>query len=103
VTLLRVVPSTESDTASAEAAPYLEKVAAELAAKGVRVRTQVRLGNPAAEIVRAARDLGADLVAMTTGGRGGLGRMLLGSVAETVLRTADVPLFLFRHVGRPAA
>lgn len=102
VTLVRVVPAAEWDAAGVEAAPYLERVAGELAGKGVRVRTEVRRGDPAAEIVTAAREIGADLVAMTTRGRGGLGRVLLGSVAEAVLRAADMPLFLFRHVERRA-
>jgi nucleotide-binding universal stress UspA family protein len=48
----------------------------------------VRTGDPAHEIVAAAREWGADLVVMGTHGRRGLGRMFLGSVAETVIRTA---------------
>ena len=100
VTLLRVVPPAEWDTVDAEAAPYLERVAGELAGKGVRVRTEVRRGDPAKEIVTVARDVGADLIAMTTRGLSGLGSVLLGSVAEAVLHTADLPLFLFQHVER---
>ncbi len=96
LTLVRVVSPMEAETA--EAAPYLEKIAGELTGKGVRARTEVRRGDPAKEINEAAREIGADLIAMTTRGRGGLGRVLLGSVAETVLRTSKLPLFLFRHV-----
>ncbi len=79
-----------------DAEEYLAPMAAELAAKGVRVRTEVRRGEPAAEIVTAAREAAADLIAMTTHGRSGLGRLLFGSVAESVLRRAEIPVFLMR-------
>jgi nucleotide-binding universal stress UspA family protein len=48
------------------------------------------------EIVAAARQTGADLIAMTTHGRSGLGRLLFGSVAEAVLRESRLPVFLMR-------
>lgn len=60
-----------------------------LKAKGVRARGRVRIGDPAAEIV-------ADLIAMTTHGRSGLGRLLFGSVAEAVLRGSPIPVFLMK-------
>ena len=43
-----------------------------------------------------AREVDADLIAMTTHGRSGLGRLLFGSVAEAVLRQAEIPVFLMR-------
>ena len=46
---------------------------------------------------------GADLVAMTTQGRSGVPRLLVGSVAEQVLRTADVPVLLWKAAIPPAA
>jgi nucleotide-binding universal stress UspA family protein len=79
-----------------DAEEYLAPIAAELRGKGVRVRTLVRRGEPAAEIVEAAREADADLIAMTTHGRSGLGRLLFGSVAEAVLRRAELPVFLMR-------
>lgn len=75
---------------------YLRPVVLELERKGVRVHTMVRRGEPAPEIVAGAREAGADLIAMTTHGRGGLGRLLFGSVAEAVLRRAEIPVFLMR-------
>lgn len=80
-----------------EAEEYLKAIAAELRAKGVRVRTMVRRGETTVEIQAAAREAGADLVAMTTHGRSGLGRLLFGSVAEAVLRQSEVPVFLMRQ------
>lgn len=90
-----------------DAEEYLAARAAELSAKGVRARTQVRRGDPAAEIVAGAGEAGADLIAMTTHGRSGLGRLVFGSVAEAVLRQARLPVFLMRlteaDVARRAA
>jgi len=80
----------------AAARDYLGSIAATLAARGVRVRTVVRRGDPVTEILRCAGDVEADLIAMTTHGRSGLGRLLFGSVAEAVLRHADIPVFLMR-------
>jgi nucleotide-binding universal stress UspA family protein len=79
-----------------EATDYLRGVSVELAAKGVRATTEARRGEPVTEIVNAAREAGADLIAMTTHGRSGLGRLLFGSVAEAVLRQAEIPVFLMR-------
>lgn len=84
-----------------EAHRYLEEIAEGLAAIGVRVRTLVRQGLAAQAIVTASAEIGADLIAMTTHGRSGLGRLLFGSVAETVLRTAPVPVLLMRMTTAP--
>ncbi len=79
-----------------DAEEYLAPIAAELRNKGVRVERRVRRGNAVDQIVAAAREAGADLIAMSTHGRGGLGRMVFGSVAQAVLRRAEVPVFLMR-------
>jgi len=79
-----------------DAEEYLAPIAVELRNKGVRVERRVRRGNPAEEIVAAARESGADLIAMSTHGRGGLGRLVFGSVAQAVLRHVDTPVFLMR-------
>ena len=59
-----------------------------------RVRSAHKLlrGDPAAEIVRLAGEAKADLIVMGTHGRGGLGRLLMGSVAEGVMRKAPCPV-----------
>ena len=46
-------------------------------------------GEPAEEILRLAKDRGADLIVLGTHGRSGLGRLLMGSVAEKVMRRAE--------------
>ena len=76
---------------------YLAPLAHQLRRKGIRVRTEVRHGESVVdEIIDGAREAGADLIAMTTHGRSGLGRLLFGSVAEAVLRQAEIPVFLMR-------
>lgn len=59
---------------------------------GLQTRSALREGVPAREIVAQAREMGADLVVMGTRGREGLERLVLGSVAEKVVRTAPCPV-----------
>jgi len=73
---------------------YLAAVAKPLAAVGVRVRSTVRYGHPAAEILDHAQTNHADLIVMATRGRGGLGRAFLGSVAGEVVSRAPIPVLL---------
>jgi nucleotide-binding universal stress UspA family protein len=87
----------------ARAEEYLASVATGLRARGVRATTQVRFGNAVGEILAGAREAEADLIAMTTHGRGGLGRLLFGSVAEAVLRQAEIPVFLMRQTQAQVA
>lgn len=61
---------------------------------GFPVETCLREGTPAEEILRAADDVGADLIVMGSHGRTGLGRLLMGSVAEAVMRRAGCPVLL---------
>lgn len=73
----------------------------------VHVTSEVRHGTPADSIRQAAIDYGADLVIMSTHGRTGLSHLLMGSVAEQVIRTARCPVLVVRdcgqvHVHRPA-
>lgn len=55
------------------------------------------IGSPADEIVRFADEQSADLIVMGTHGRSGLRRMLMGSVAEAVVRRANCPVFTFKQ------
>jgi universal stress protein A len=83
----------------AEAEGYLAEKERRLADRGIRVSSVVRYGPPAEEILDHARTSGIDLIAMSTHGRSGLERVLLGSVAERVLRESPVPVLLRRAVG----
>jgi nucleotide-binding universal stress UspA family protein len=60
------------------------------------METQVSAGDPATEILRLARDSKCDLIVMGTHGRTGLGRLLLGSVAEEVIRKATCPVLVVK-------
>jgi nucleotide-binding universal stress UspA family protein len=91
------------DKLRSDAEQYLAGIAAELRAKGVRVQTRARVGEAVAEILAGARDVEADMIAMTTHGRGGLGRLLFGSVTEAVLRQAEIPVFVMRQTQAQAA
>lgn len=87
-----------------EAEEYLAGVAERLRGQGVtRVETSVWYGPPAESIAEATRVRRADLVAMSSHGRSGVGRLLLGSVAESVLRSTDTPILLIRVAGAPLA
>ena len=63
----------------------------------VTVKTVLRVGRPDLEIVRAADELNADLILLSTHGRTGLGRVFLGSVAEHVTRYAHCPVLTVRE------
>lgn len=65
-------------------------------AEGVTVERNLVDGSPAREIVRYAEDDGCDLVIMGTHGRGGIDRLLLGSVTERVVRSSNVPVLTIR-------
>ena len=82
-----------------EAEAYLAAVAERFAQESVNVKTVVRYGLPAEEIVDHVAFVGADLVAMSTHGRSGLSRLVMGSVAEEVVRKAKVPVLLLRAQG----
>jgi nucleotide-binding universal stress UspA family protein len=63
---------------------------------GPDVEQCVRSGDPTTEINRAAEELRADMIVVGTHGRSGLGHLLMGSVAESVLREAEVPVLCVR-------
>jgi nucleotide-binding universal stress UspA family protein len=59
-------------------------------------RTSLLRGHPAATIVDLVRETPGSLVAMTTHGRSGIGRWILGSVADRVIRHSGVPVLVVR-------
>ena len=66
----------------------------------IKVRREVRPGHPFVEIVRYAKTWDIDVIVVGTHGRGAVGHMLLGSVAENVVRKAPCPVLTIRHPGR---
>jgi nucleotide-binding universal stress UspA family protein len=86
-----------------EADAYLEDVERRLRGAGVEVAHR-RLEGPAGEaIVAEAQRWGADLIAMTTHGRGGFDRLVHGSVASYVAHHAPCPVLLVRPDTAPPA
>jgi nucleotide-binding universal stress UspA family protein len=86
-----------------DAEEYLGTVADRLRGAGVTVETSVWYGEPAISIIDAASAQHAGLIVMTTHGRSGLGRLIMGSVAESVLRGTTTPILLLRADGAPVA
>jgi nucleotide-binding universal stress UspA family protein len=66
------------------------------AARLPRVRTVIREGMPRSVILEVATEAGADLIVMGTHGRTGLAHMVLGSVAEHVVRHSSIPVLTVR-------
>ena len=90
-------------TAEHEAAAFLSAIhgevaedAARLRDAGFTVKTEVQLGEPAGRIVQYVNDNPVDMIAMATHGRSGFSRMVMGSVAEKVLRGVTVPVLMLR-------
>jgi len=87
-------------TSDAQAA--LDEVVDIGAERGVTVETEIIEGSPSREIMQAAETHDCDLIVMGTHGRGGLNRLLLGSVTEKVVRDARVPVLTVNVGIEPA-
>jgi nucleotide-binding universal stress UspA family protein len=85
-----------ADVLHSEGEAALDQVTEAAEATGVPVERVLLEGSPAAEIVRYAESEPCDLVVMGTHGRGGIDRLLLGSVAERVVRSSNVPVLTVR-------
>jgi nucleotide-binding universal stress UspA family protein len=83
-----------------DAREYLAHTAASLEEKGVKVERVFSFQLPADEITQQAHGTSGALIVMSSHGRSGLGRTLLGSVADRVMRTAEAPVLLVRGVAQ---
>ena len=102
ITLLTVVGSTdERDRGAMAGERYLDRLLRDLSPPTSRVHVLTATGDPAEEILAAAGQT-ADLIAMTTRGRSGIVRGLLGSVTDRVVRSTNVPLLITRSESAPA-
>ena len=75
---------------------YLDKVGEGLRSRGVTVKIEVGIGNAAEEIIKAADEINADLIAMSTHGRSGISRWAFGSVTDRILRGGYKPVLIVR-------
>jgi universal stress protein A len=84
-----------------DARSRLAAIVAKLKAAGPqRVTREIRNGLTAESIAQATVDCGADLIIMATHGRTGLAHLLMGSVAERVIRIASCPVLVMRESGQ---
>ena len=85
-----------------DAEEYLDDVKGRIQrGTGADITTAVWYGNPTESIAEAAQVNRVDMVVMTTHGRSGLGRILLGSVAESVIRSTATPILVLHPDGAP--
>jgi len=90
------------DERKKEAARYLEGIAAPLREAGMRVRSLLDERAPADAILHVAAREEVDLIVMSTHGRGGVSRLLMGSVAESVFRATSRTVMLVKPEPLPA-
>ncbi len=83
----------------AQAQKYLDKLAKGLQEQGIKVATEVLLGNPAEEITIYAKQPGCDVIVISSHGRSGPSRWTHGSVANKVLNASPVPVLIIRAPG----
>lgn len=85
----------ELERREAEATVQIEQLAGTLREHGLRAGERLVVDfHPAEAILREATDLGADVIAVGTHGRGGVRRLVLGSVADKVIRGSSLPVFV---------
>ena len=89
---LSVAGSEMADLTHAGAERELARATKQLRANRLKARSLLRPGAPAEEILKAAETEGASLIVMGTHGRKGVAHMVMGSVAERVVRSAPCPV-----------
>jgi nucleotide-binding universal stress UspA family protein len=95
-----VVPNEDVVLALSEAAnKNLDALVARVREKGVEVEGMLRVGFPDDEVLAAAEVRGTSLIVVGTHGRRGVRRLLLGSVAENIVRRAKVPVLVVRDTA----
>lgn len=94
VSTLLPVETAETDYAWENANNYLGRTAERLESLGLKVTKQIAEGNPADRIIENARKLNVDAVVMSTHGRTGFSRLVMGSVAQKVIAEVNCPVFL---------
>ncbi|HUY19315.1 MAG TPA: universal stress protein [Candidatus Binataceae bacterium] len=88
------------DKMEAAVTKKLARLAREKIDARVRYQLQVETGDPGFQILDAAKRVGADLIVLATHGRKGLRRLILGSVAERIVREASCPVLTLRPTAR---
>lgn len=89
---LKLAPSREME----EDRVYLDSVVTRLRDKGITTQAQLLSGEPADELIKLARDCGADLIAMSTHGHRFLSDMIYGTTVDKVRHTVEIPVLLLK-------
>ena len=84
------------DTMEAETLSYLQSIRSKLQKAGIRTNFLIREGSVAETILEVSSEVNADLIAMSTHGRSGISRWLMGSIADRVVNHSPVPVLLIR-------
>jgi nucleotide-binding universal stress UspA family protein len=87
------------DVERAESQKYLANLAGSPDLHGIQTKIEVRMGSPALSLIEAISDQQADLVVMTSHGRTGALRWVLGSVAQHLVRHSSAPVLVLREHG----
>jgi universal stress protein A len=93
----------DRDSYRAKAQARLDQRAAVVSARGIPCSMKIIEGTSPKSITGRAREIGATLIVVGTQGRRGLAHLVLGSVAETVVRTASCPVLTVPHQAKKAA
>lgn len=93
-----IYASQEAERVRAQMLDELQSLAYQFQETGYHTSVTVKFGNPADEICDVVKQSRIDLIAMATHARSGIGHLMLGSVAEEVLRRVDIPVLLV-HPG----
>lgn len=89
------------DHLAQEAEGYMKRYLSMSQAAGIQATVHLQQGPIIEAILNAAHTLAADLIIMGTHGRQGMTRMMLGSVAEEVIRRAEIPVMTIRSLHQP--
>jgi nucleotide-binding universal stress UspA family protein len=85
-------PESELDQLKAISQRYLDSIAIRLKSKGLKVTTLIAEGHAAEEIIKVSQSVNADLIAMSSHGRSGLGRWAMGSITDKILHESSIPV-----------
>lgn len=93
---LKLAPSREME----EDREYLDKVVVRLRESGIETEAQLLSGEPADELIKLARESGADLIAMSTHGHRFLSDMIYGTTVDKVRHKVEIPVLLLKAPKR---
>lgn len=97
------LPTEMIEDIMAASGSYLIRVRQTIGGKGFEVDWEVLTGDPAEKILEYAREKNFSLIAMSSHGRGGIARWVLGSVADKVIRNSESPVLIVRSPGATCA